>query len=517
LAERGIGEDGLAPMTMPAPIASASCGRAVVAACLALAVGVVSAQTKPAKRPAPADLAKQHPQDVESPQSKADKAAADKAAAKKPAPTEVIKQHEQELDTLRTEQQQAAEAAQKLAAENELISEDRRKLTAALIEGANRIRADEERVTAAETRLHELEDSEADIRKSLTGRRALIAEVLAALQRIGHHPPPAVFAGAQDALESIRTAMTLGAVLPEMRVETDSLMTELAGLVRVRQELATERDRQATEIAELAAAQKRMAALVEERQKRQAEVEHAIEEERQRVAALARQADNLKDLIGKLEQGVEAAKRAARLAARPAEESKSSEPRSGGARAKDPSRLEPVIAFAAAKGTLLLPANGVKITEFGASDRTGGTEKGISIATRAGAQVTAPSDGWVVYAAPYRSYGQLLILNVGGGYHVLLAGMERITVDLGQFVLTGEPVAVMGNGTQVASSSSTPASTMPVLTSASDAGSPPSSVTQSSPPAGTTQPVLYIEFRKDGTPVDPTPWWAANKSEKVRG
>ena len=75
-----------------------------------------------------------------------------------------------------------------------------------------------------------------------------------------------------------------------------------------------------------------------------------------------------------------------------------------------------------------------------------GLEKGVSIATRAGAQVTAPADGWVVYAGPFRSYGQLLILNAGGGYHVLLAGMERISVDLGQFVLAGEPVAVMGNG-----------------------------------------------------------------------
>ena len=61
-----------------------------------------------------------------------------------------------------------------------------------------------------------------------------------------------------------------------------------------------------------------------------------------------------------------------------------------------------------------------------------------------GAQVTAPCDGWVVFAGNFRSYGQLLIINAGGGYHVLLAGMERITVDLGQFVLTGEPVAVMG-------------------------------------------------------------------------
>ena len=104
-----------------------------------------------------------------------------------------------------------------------------------------------------------------------------------------------------------------------------------------------------------------------------------------------------------------------------------------------------------------------------------------------GAQVTAPCDGWVVYAAPYRSYGQLLILNAGGGYHILLAGMERISVDLGQFVLTGEPVAVMGSGSQIASG------------------------------PGSGQPVLYIELRKDGTPIDPSPWWAPSDNEKVRG
>jgi septal ring factor EnvC (AmiA/AmiB activator) len=67
--------------------------------------------------------------------------------------------------------------------------------------------------------------------------------------------------------------------------------------------------------------------------------------------------------------------------------------------------------------------------------------------------------------------------------------MDRISVDLGQFVLTGEPVAVMGNSSQIASILAT----------------------------GSTQPVLYIEFRKDGVPVDPGPWWAAGEGEKVRG
>ena len=156
---------------------------------------------------------------------------------------------------------------------------------------------------------------------------------------------------------------------------------------------------------------------------------------------------------------------------------------------KDRARLTPAIAFASAKGLFALPVNGTRIREFGGSDGAGGVEKGISLATRVGAQVTTPCDGWVVYAGPFRSYGQLLILNAGGGYHVLIAGMERISVNIGQFVLTGEPVATMGTTSQVASILATNAS----------------------------QPVLYIEFRKDGTPIDPGPWWAANEGEKVRG
>jgi septal ring factor EnvC (AmiA/AmiB activator) len=147
------------------------------------------------------------------------------------------------------------------------------------------------------------------------------------------------------------------------------------------------------------------------------------------------------------------------------------------------------VAFASAKKQLPLPVNGVRIKEFSASDGLGGTEKGLSIASRPGAQVTAPCDGWVVYAGPFRNYGQLLILNAGGGYHVLLAGMERISVDLGQFVVTGEPVAVMGGRV------------------------PPTAALAS----GSGQPVLYVEFRRDGTPVDPGPWWATSDGEKVRG
>jgi septal ring factor EnvC (AmiA/AmiB activator) len=209
-----------------------------------------------------------------------------------------------------------------------------------------------------------------------------------------------------------------------------------------------------------------------------------MEAEGARAIALSRQADSLQGLIAKMEQDVRSAAKAAAAANQQIGSGKTDP-----AALKNPSRTSPAIAFASAKGLFKLPVNGTKIRDFGGSDGAGGVQRGISLATRPGAQVTTPCDGWVVYAGPFRSYGQLLILNAGGGYHVLIAGMERISVNIGQFVITGEPVATMGTRSQVAS----------ILA------------------ANASQPVLYIEFRKDGTPIDPGPWWAANEGEKVRG
>ncbi|HKC33703.1 MAG TPA: peptidoglycan DD-metalloendopeptidase family protein, partial [Xanthobacteraceae bacterium] len=369
------------------------------------------------------------------------------ASAQKPT-LDDVRQRDQELDAVRAEQRKALESQKALRDEINAIGEDRRKLNQALIDTAAGIRSVEGRVAGTEARLQQLIDSEASIRKSLDGRRAVIVEVLAALQRIGRRLPPALMVKPEDALESVRTAMLLGAVVPEMRVEAEALAGELSDLVRVRAEAATERDGLARDLMALSIEKNRMTLLVDERQKHQSEAEKKLEAERQRAAELSRQADNLKDLIGRLERGLDSAARAARSA----EEGRAlGDTRADLSALKDPGRLTPAIAFASAKGVLPIPVNGVKSRDFGAPDGNGGTERGISIATRPGAQVTAPCDGWVVYAAPYRSYGKLLILNAGGGYHVVLAGMERISVDIGQFVLTGEPVAVMGSGPQVAS------------------------------------------------------------------
>jgi septal ring factor EnvC (AmiA/AmiB activator) len=274
-----------------------------------------------------------------------------------------------------------------------------------------------------------------------------------------------------------------------LRVRAGKLAADLGELVGLRKTIAAERDQLAIDRDKSREDQARLTALIEERQRQQSASEKDLEAESVRAIALSRQVDSLQGLIAKIEQDSKSAAKAAATA------SLQGTPATAGgqppdlALLKDPARLSPAIAFAAAKGLLALPVNGVRIRDFGGSDGAGGIEKGISLASRAGAQVTTPCDGWVVYAGPFRSYGQLLILNAGGGYHVLIAGMGRISVNIGQFVLTGEPVATMGSTSQVASLLATNAS----------------------------QPVLYVEFRKDGTPIDPGPWWAASEGEKVRG
>jgi septal ring factor EnvC (AmiA/AmiB activator) len=394
---------------------------------------------------------------------------------------------QEELEKVQAEQKKAADAAAKLKAELDAIGEDRRKLSQLLITTAANLRTVEDRIAESERRLNALSGNEDTVRRSLASRRAVIAEVLAALQRMGRRPLPALLVSPEDALQSVRAAILLGAVLPDMKVEVDTLVADLAELVRVRSEIAAEREVLGRDLAALSQERTRMNVLVQERQRKQTETEKALETERTRAVQLARQADNLKDLIGKIEQEIASAARAA--AAAQAGTMRPADSKASFAALNDPGRLSPAIAFASAKGALPLPISGIRIRDFGVPDGLGGTEKGLSIASRSGAQVTAPCDGWVVYAGPFRSYGQLLILNAGGGYHILLAGMERISVDLGQFVLTGEPVAVMGGGPQSAAAIAT----------------------------GSSQPVLYIEFRKDGSPVDPSPWWAVSGSEKVRG
>lgn len=388
------------------------------------------------------------------------------------------------LDAARTEALQ-----QKLRQELESARGDRGKLYQLLVDTASRSRDVEQQLIEVEARMAELDGAQARIQSSLLQRRAVLAEVLSALVRMGRNPPPALLMRPDDALDAVRSAILLGAILPEMRVEAETLAADLADLARVRTDLGQTRERLTALRGALEEDRTRLAALVSERQRQQAVASPSAPADKVQADTVARTTPDVHDLVTRVETEVPPAARAADAAR--AQPQAAPAPAPAGkdvvAALQNPARMAPAMPFADAKGLLPQPVAGVRIKEFGAADGGAAPEKGLTIATRMGAQVTAPCDGWVVYAGPFRSYGQLLIINAGGGYHVLLAGMERITVEIGQFVVAGEPVAVMGSGARAAAGSAS------------------------------GQPQLYVEFRKDGISIDPAPWWAATDSQKVRG
>ncbi len=395
-----------------------------------------------------------------------------------------------------------AEDRAKLAAEIETLRSDRSRLSQRMIETADRIKATELRIGSVEERLATLKDSEAKARASLESRRAVVIDVLAALQRVGATPPPLLFADPDSILDTVRSSILLGSVVPELKGETDALMADLSAIERIRQTAGAEREALARDVSSLVRDRQDIELLVSARQKDIAGAESKANEQAAQAASLAAKSQTLKDLIGRVEGEVDSVSKAARDAnsasAKNEEAAKSAnDPAAKDARNRfaalafrDPSRLAPKVSFGELKGLLPQPVNGTLVNGFNKRDTVGGVTKGISIATRPNAIVSSPSDGWVSYSGPFRTYGQLLILNAGGGYYILLAGMDRISVSLGQFVLAGEPVAMMGD---------------------------PQKDTSGQPSSDKRVPTLYIEFRKDGTPIDPQPWWASGSNEKVRG
>src|SRR6266850_7554363 len=244
------------------------------------------------------------------------------AAAQQTAPAQqataispdAIRQREQELEATREEQRKAAELQQKLKADITAIGQDRSKLNQQLIDIAGQVRSVETRIGETEVSLRPLDIREQQIRASLDSRRSEIVEVLAALQRAGRRTPPALLVRPEDALQSLRTAMLLSSVVPELRTRAEKLAGDLTELVTLRKTIATERDRLAVDRDKLKGDQVQLASLVEERQRQQNSIEKDLEVEGARAITLSQEVDSLQGLIAKMEQDLKSAAKAAAAA-----------------------------------------------------------------------------------------------------------------------------------------------------------------------------------------------------------
>ncbi len=399
-----------------------------------------------------------------------------------------------ELQSVADEAALAAKALAALEADIAALRSDQQELDRKIAETAARRAQLDQRISAGEQSMTDLSERQEAVRLSLVSRRSVLAEVLAALQRIGRDPPPALLVSPEDALSSVRSAILLGAVVPEIRAETAALASDLKELAALRQAIASERVSLAAALEENAAEEQRLANLASEKAALQEESRRRLDRERQRAEALSVRSSELESVIAALADEITALKQAAE-AARKAEEERQRQLAERLERARafaavavpDKNRIMPAYAFSKLTGTLSLPAPGETVRYFGSDDGTGHTLAGEVLATEKGATVHAPADGWISYAGPFRSYGQVIIIDAGENHHVVLAGMEKIKVSAGRFVVAGEPLATMGQ-TRFAGSAA--------LSLASE------------------RPTLYIEIRKDGQPVDPRSWWKDDMSSR---
>ena len=379
------------------------------------------------------------------------------------------------------------------------VEQELQRLRRALVQAAEATQEREAALTAVEQKLADLRSKRTLSAEVLGVKKRQLAQVSGALRRLAARPPVAMVASPADPLDTVHTAMLLSSLAPNLRRDARQLAAEIAQHEAVVRGIMDEKRRLASASSALDRERATVSVLLKEKQ----EARRSMVQERSavvdRLNALAASARDLRDLMQKIERHKAAGDKArTRLDSMV---QKGAVPSSESAVAPGAAPASPVSATAgkaavspdfvadlpagpeigASKGGLTYPATGEINQRYGVANRLGLTEQGVVITTRENAQVVAPFDGKVIYAGPFRGYGQIVMIEHGQDYLTLMAGMSLVDVQVGQGVLAGEPVARMG-----------------------DAGTG----------ADGTEG-LYVEFRHNGAPIDPLPWWSA-RTNKVR-
>lgn len=265
----------------------------------------------------------------------------------------------------------------------------------------------ETRAAIYRAKLETINLQEADIERRLTAARSREARLLSALQIYSRNPPPALFVAPKKANDAVLAAIIMRAITPELQKRTDVLVQQNQQLVALRRASALQNE----------------ALFISQSD---------VSEQRGEIEKLISQKAALEDqLLGQADQY---AANAADLKAREQ-------------KALGNSSLRGMLSFDTGDTRHLLPpVVGDKVRDYGQTDVVGGTapaSRGVSFAAQPGAQVTAPAEGEVEFVGPLESYGQVIIINAGGDYRVVLTGLGRVYVDKGQTVARQEPLGRM--------------------------------------------------------------------------
>ena len=357
---------------------------------------------------------------------------------------------------------------------------DIKNLRAGMVSAARLIQVYEKRVDELTKKLaqvnHELAVKDDTLRK----RRKQMGVVLQALQRVAQYPPEALIAQPISPGDTVRTAVLLRKTMPELASRALMLKDDLSALQINKAEARRSREELNEANLQLQSQRKQLRTLLgrKSRLRRRTVAKSAVVD--RKAKALSKKARSLRDLMQRLEtlrqqrEQLEEDQKLARKRGQKATTDMSEPPQEYTGK---PINI--------AKGKLPYPVVGKIKARFGQTASSGLTHKGVTIDTVSEAQVIIPYEGRVAFTGPFRGYGRLLIIEHGAGYHTLLAGMGRIDVAVGQWVLGGEPVGIMdrvGNKNKG------------------------------------RKPSLYLELRREGHPINPLPWLTAggNQTEKSK-
>jgi septal ring factor EnvC (AmiA/AmiB activator) len=392
-------------------------------------------------------------------------------AAAQPLTPQAVQEAQRAAQAERAAAEAAARAAASAAAEERRLAERR-------VEAARRAQSADHRKGEAEENLAAARAAAEAARAEGRARAEALAPMLPLMLRLGLWPAESLLAVPGPPEDRLRGLLVLQSLSRQLAAEAGALRSAEATAARRAAE-ATERAAALHEAeAQARAAAASLDAELKAARDRRAGAEDAEEQAARRAAATAARAGSLEAALARLrqEQAREAAEARAREAAE-ARERAAAEARDKAARTREAAearsrRAETEMAAARtpdppprASGGRAMPVLGRVTREFGAAGE-GGPARGLTLQAAAGARVVSPCGGRAVFAAPFRSFGQLLIVDCGDGYHVVLAGLDRLDATPGQRLLAGEPVGQLGAA------------------------------------------ALYLELRRHGQPVDPRGWFS---------
>lgn len=314
-----------------------------------------------------------------------------------PAQKPVTKQAQTELDTIGAELRANARKREQKHQSARQIATEMERLRTQMIDIARTQGASEKRAAIYRSRLETLSLLEADMTRRLGTLRNKQSRLLSALQIYSRNPPPTIFVSTRKANDAVIAAIILKEITPELKKRAAVLSEQNRDLIRVRREAALQNEALFISESDVSEQQKQLETLMADRA--------ALEDQ------LLREADAIE--VRNLE--LEARQRT--LLGLP------SPLRAPQGRALD----------------LQLPVVGEKAASYGETV-DGQINRGLRLKTAPGAQVRSPGNGRVEYAGPLDGYGQVVILDVGGDYRIVMTGLGRVYVDPNRTVAKGEPL-----------------------------------------------------------------------------